>query len=570
LPGGTAVAATPTEVLEFIRQRRQGRQERDRAMTSGTAATARDAITEGRTALGIELGSTRIKATLVDETGVALASGSATWENQFVDGLWTYSLEAVHAGLKEAYADLVANLAKEYDAQPTTFGALGVSAMMHGYLAFDADGELLVPFRTWRNTNTGPAAEKLSQTFGVNIPLRWSVAHYYQALLDHEPHLASVHSLNTLAGYVHRLLSGQNVLGVGDASGMFPIDAATGGYDPALLEKFDALASAEGAKLGLAELLPPVLPAGAAAGELTEAGAAVLDPTGTLRPGVPLCSPEGDAGTGMVATNAVSKRTGNVSAGTSIFAMVVLERPLATMHSEIDVVTTPEGLPVAMVHCNNGSSELGTWVGVFAEFAAALGVTATSDQVFGAVLGGALEAGADTDGLLAYNLLSGEPIAGLEEARPLFVRTPGSHLTLAGFARAQLYGVFATLSLGMKTLAAEGVAIDTMFAHGGLFRTGGIAQRVLAAAVGSSVSVGESASEGGSWGIALLAAYTRAVANGSAAGRDLGTWLNETVFAAAEAAVVVPTEADIADYAAYLDRWTAGLPIQHTAVDVIR
>ncbi|GLY17080.1 ATPase [Kineosporia sp. NBRC 101677] len=543
-------------------------------MTSGTSATgdtaaARQAIDEGRTALGIELGSTRIKATLIDESGRALASGSSTWENQFVEGLWTYSLEAVHAGLREAYADLTAEVARAYGVTPSTYGSLGVSAMMHGYLAFDADGELLVPFRTWRNTNTGPAAETLSQSFGVNIPLRWSVAHYFQALLDSEAHVARVSSLTTLAGYVHKLLSGQNVLGVGDASGMFPIDAATGGYDATLLQRFDELASAKGAPTGLLELLPPVLPAGAEAGTLTAEGAAVLDPSGTLQPGAPLCPPEGDAGTGMVATNAVAKRTGNVSAGTSIFAMVVLERPLANMHHEIDVVTTPEGLPVAMVHCNNGSSELGAWVGIFAEFAAALGVKAESDQIFGAVLGNALEAGDGADGLLAYNLLSGEPIAGTDEGRPLFVRTPGSRLTLAGFGRAQLYGVFATLSLGMRILASEGVAVDTMFAHGGLFRTGGVAQRVLAAAVGSPVAVGEGAGEGGSWGIALLAAYTRAVKDGSAAGRDLGTWLNETVFAATAVEPVTPSEQDVADYAAYLERWQAGLAVQHAAIKAI-
>ncbi|MDP9831150.1 sugar (pentulose or hexulose) kinase [Kineosporia succinea] len=526
------------------------------------------AIAEGRTALGIELGSTRIKATLIDESGTALASGSSTWENQFADGLWTYSLEAVHAGLRDAYADLVKQVNGTFGVTPTGYGALGVSAMMHGYLAFGADGELLVPFRTWRNTNTGPAAATLSQEFGVNIPLRWSVAHHYQALLDGEAHVARVTSLNTLAGYVHQLLSGRTVLGVGDASGMFPIDAATGGYDSALLARFDALAAAHGAQAPLLDLLPPVLAAGADAGTLTEEGAALLDPSGTLRPGALLCPPEGDAGTGMVATNAVSERTGNVSAGTSIFAMVVLERPLGGVHHEIDVVTTPEGLPVAMVHCNNGSSELGAWVGIFGEFAAALGVQADSDAIFGAVLGGALEA--DADGLLAYNLLSGEPIAGTDEGRPLFVRTPGSRLTLAGFAKAQLFGVFGTLSLGMRILASEGVAVDTMFAHGGLFRTGGIAQRALAAAVGSPVAVGESASEGGSWGIALLAAYTRAVADGSAAGRDLGTWLDETVFAAAAVEPVVPTDAEIADYAAFIERWQAGLALQHAAVAAVR
>ncbi|MBT0771464.1 hypothetical protein KIH74_21180 [Kineosporia sp. J2-2] len=530
---------------------------------------ARESIVAGRTALGIELGSTRIKASLTDDAGVTLATGSSTWENQLVDGLWTYSLTAVHEGLQAAYADLVTAVAEQYGERPSTYGAIGVSAMMHGYLAFDGDDELLVPFRTWRNTNTGPAAATLSEAFGLNIPLRWSVAHFYQAVLDHETHVPQTRALTTLAGYVHRLLTGQHVLGVGDASGMFPIDSATGGYDAALLEKFDALAAAQGYQGELAALLPTVLPAGAEAGSLTAEGAALLDPSGQLRPGILLCPPEGDAGTGMVATNSVRPRTGNVSAGTSIFAMIVLEGPLAGTHHEIDLVTTPDGHPVAMVHCNNGSSELGAWVGLFSEFAVALGHKPDSDAVFQAVLGGALEAGPDADGLLAYNLLSGEPIAGVDEGRPLFVRTPGSRLSLAGFGRAQLYGVFATLSLGMRVLTAEGVTVDTMFAHGGLFRTGGIAQRVLASAVGSPVAVGEGAGEGGSWGIAILAAYAAAVRDGSAAGRTLGTWLDEVVFAGAQAQVVQPDAEGVAGYAAFLERWHAGLAVEKAAISSV-
>ncbi len=510
--------------------------------------------------LGIELGSTRIKACLIGEGGATIATGSHAWENRLEDGLWTYGLDEVHAGLRSAYADLVANLGEA----PATLDAIGVSAMMHGYLAFDAAGELLVPFRTWRNTNTGPAASELSAALGVNIPLRWSIAHLHQAVLDREPHVQRLASITTLAGYVHRLLTGRDVLGVGDASGMFPIDPATGDYDARLLDIAQERLAAAGAPLRLAELLPEVLPAGADAGALTADGAALLDASGTLRPGIPLAPPEGDAGTGMVATDAVRPRTANVSAGTSIFAMVVLEGALAEPSPDIDVVTTPDGSPVAMVHCNNGSSELGAWVGVFQEFAAAIGSTASSDEIFAAVLGGALDADVGGDGLYAYNLLSGEPIVGTQEGRPLVVRTPGSRLTLAGFGRAQLFSVFAALSIGMRELAAQDVALDTVVAHGGLFRTGGVAQRALAAALDAPVAVGETASEGGAWGIALLAAYRSAVAGGET--RSLPDWLDETVFADAAVTTVAPVASEVADYAAYLDTWRAGLAIEQAAI----
>jgi sugar (pentulose or hexulose) kinase len=512
------------------------------------------------TFLGIELGSTRIKACLIDADGRTLATGSHSWENQFEDGRWTYSLEAVHAGLRTAYADLVAALGEA----PTSFGAIGVSAMMHGYLAFDADDQLLVPFRTWRNTSTGEAAAELSDALGVNIPLRWSIAHLHQAVLDDEPHVPLVARITTLAGYVHRLLTGRDVLGVGDASGMFPIDAATGDYDTGLLDITQQRLTAAGAEFDLLELLPAVLAAGADAGALTADGAALLDASGTLRPGIPLAPPEGDAGTGMVATNAVRARTANVSAGTSIFAMVVLENALATPSPDIDVVTTPDGSPVAMVHCNNGSSELGAWMGVFSEFAAALGATASSDEMYAAVLGGALDADAADDGLLAYNLLSGEPIVGTDEGRPLIVRTPDSRLSLAGFGRAQLFSVFAALTIGMRELAAQQVALDAVVAHGGLFRTGGVAQRALAGALGTPVSVGESAGEGGAWGAALLAAYRRAVVEGEA--RALPDWLDAAVFADAPITTITPTASEIAGYAAYLERWQAGLAVEQAAI----
>lgn len=393
--------------------------------------------------------------------------------------------------------------------------------MMHGYLAFDQDDNLLVPFRTWRNTNTGPAAAELTRELGFNIPLRWSVAHLYQAILDREPHVSTVARLDTLASYVHRKLTGQHVIGVGDASGMFPIDPATGTYDAAMVAKFDELARAHCFATPLLDLLPQVLSAGADAGHLTADGARWLDPSGRLQPGILVCPPEGDAGTGMVATNAVAPRTGNVSAGTSIFAMVVLEQPLSQVHEEIDVVTTPSGDAVAMVHCNNGSSELGAWAGLFGDFAARLGSDADLNKVFEVLLGAALEGEPDGGGLLAYNYLSGETITGLDEGRPLVIRTPDSRLNLANFARTQVYSIFATMALGMRTLAAEGVAVDELLAHGGLFRTAGVAQRLMAAAVNAPVAVAATAGEGGAWGIAVLAAYAAARAGGGAGSRPL-------------------------------------------------
>ncbi|WOF23120.1 FGGY-family carbohydrate kinase [Microbacterium betulae] len=519
-----------------------------------------------RASLGIELGSTRIKACLVAPDGTTLATGGSTWENRLVDGLWTYSLDDVRAGVRAAYGELAANVEREHGARPETFAAVGVSAMMHGYLAFDAAGELLVPFRTWRNTNTGAAARELSEALGFAVPLRWSAAHLYQAILDREAHVPRVHALTTLAGYVHELLTGRRVLGVGDASGMFPVDTATGTYDARMLGAFDERAAARGAEgLRIAEILPEVLSAGEDAGELTAAGAALLDETGTLRAGAPLCPPEGDAGTGMVATGAVAPRTGNVSAGTSIFAMVVLEEAPRVAHDDVDVVATPAGDPVAMVHCNNGASELDAWAAVFGEFAAALGHASSSDAVFEALLGTALDADAD-GGLLAYNLLSGEPIAGLPEGRPLFVRTPGSRLTLAGFARAQLQGAFAALSLGMRTLTDEGVTIEAMRAHGGMFRTRGVAQRILAAALDAPVSVAETAGEGGAWGIAVLGLYRRARIDGTAAGRGLAAWLDQEVFAGASAETVVAEPAEVVAFEAYLQRWREGLAVEAAAI----
>jgi sugar (pentulose or hexulose) kinase len=437
--------------------------------------------------------------------------------------------------------------------------------MMHGYLAFDADGEALVPFRTWRNTSTGPAAAELTAELGFNVPLRWSIAHLYQAVLDEEPHVQNIASLTTLAGYVHWRLTGRLVLGVGDASGMFPIDSATGDYDKRMLQQADGLLGkhAVGAPLAgrLPELLPRVLSAGEDAGRLTEEGALLLDATGTLQPGIPLCPPEGDAGTGMVATNSVAPRTGNVSVGTSIFAMVVLERPLSAIHPELDIVTTPTGASVAMVHCNNGASELAAWAGVFGRFAAAAGNPIEPDAVFAALLQEAVAGEPNAGGLLAYNYLSGEPITGVDDGRPLLVRTPESRFTLGNLMRAQVYAVFATLSIGMATLNDEGVAVDRLLAHGGLFRTPGAAQLLLAATVGAPIAVERTAGEGGAWGIALLAAYLE-----SASSQSLSEFLSAEVFRDGSVSVVEPDERDVTGFAEFLETYRAGLPLERAAV----
>lgn len=527
-------------------------------------AGAGEAIRTGRTALGIELGSTRIKACLTDAGGAILATGVHDWENQWVDRTWTYSLDDVWAGIQACVAALLADVEDRHAVPLRTVGVMGVSAMMHGYLAFDADGELLVPFRTWRNTTTQAAAERLTEIFGQNVPLRWSVAHLYQAVLDHEPHVPQVRSVTTLAGYVHRRLTGRDVLGIGDAAGMFPVDDATRDYDQRMLESFDGLVADEHPDLHLRDLLPEVLLAGRDAGTLTQEGAALLDPTGTLQPGARTCPPEGDAGTGMVATNAVARRTGNVSVGTSIFAMVVLERPLSTVHHEVDLVTTPAGDPVAMVHCNNGASEIAAWADVFRQFAAATGAEVAPDAVFEVLLHEALEGEPDAGGLVAYNYLSGEPITGFDEGRPLVVRTPGSRLTLGNLVRAQVYGAFATLSIGMRVLTDEGVTLDVLNAHGGLFRTAGPAQRLLAAAVDAPVAVARTAGEGGPWGMALLAAYLL-----DAQGRDLATFLAEQVFASAEADVLAPRREDVTGFTSYLARYAGGLGVERAAAEAL-
>ena len=521
------------------------------------------ALIEGRTALGIELGSTRIKAVLIGPDHSPIAAGSHDWENQYVDRMWTYPLEAVWDGVQQCYAALAADVQRRHGVELTSVGALGVSAMMHGYLAFDAEGQLLTPFRTWRNTNTGEAAERLSAEFGYNIPHRWSVAHLYQAILNREDHVGSIKHLTTLAGYVHWQLSGQQVLGIGDASGMFPISTATGGYDAVMLGRFDRLAAPAGLNLPLGEMLPEIRVAGQPAGELTASGALLLDPSGRLRPGIPMCPPEGDAGTGMVATNSVARRTGNVSAGTSIFAMVVLEHELSRVHKELDLVTTPAGDLVAMVHCNNGASELGSWVNLFAEFARASQEQASTSTVFETLVRSALEGAPDCGGLMFYNYLSGEPITGLDEGRPLFFRSPGSAFTLANFMRTQLFSSLATLRIGMDVLQKEEHAqLERMFAHGGLFRTQGVAQRFLAAAINTPVSVGEVAGEGGAWGIALLASFLTQ----RAPEQPLDEFLDNQVFADIKLETAHPDPADVAGFDSFIQRFVAGLPVERAAV----
>jgi len=528
---------------------------------------ARRSIIEGRAILGIELGSTRIKAVLIGADHAPLAVGSHHWENQFVNDLWTYSLESVWAGVQDCYASLAADVREQYGVELTRVGGLGVSGMMHGYLAFDTAGELLTPFRTWRNTNTGAAVEKLSALLDHNIPHRWSIAHLYQAVLDNEDHVERIAHLTTLAGYVHWQLTGERVLGVGDASGMFPIDVHTGGYDAAMVGRFDNLVAEHGLALRLADLLPAIRRAGDPAGRLTAAGARLLDPTGALAPGAPLCPPEGDAGTGMVATNSVAPRTGNVSAGTSIFAMVVLEHELSRVHHQLDLVTTPAGDLVAMVHCNNGASEINAWVGLFAEFAAAAGVDMEPSAVFETLFRSALDGAPDGGGLLAFNYLSGEPIAGLEEGRPLFLRTPDSRFDLATFMRTQLYAALATLRIGMDVLQREeGVGLDVMFAHGGLFITKGVAQSLLAAAINSPVAVGATAAEGGAWGIAVLAAFlTR-----RASGQTLADYLTSRVFAGTALDQIEPDPVDAEGFDSFMERYVHALPVQQAAVDHTR
>lgn len=524
-------------------------------------------IQEGKTSLGIEFGSTRIKAVLIDEKGTPLAAGSFEWENQYVDGIWTYAMEDVWKGLQTCYQDLLADVKSKYDVEITKIGSIGFSAMMHGYLAFDKEGELLVPFRTWRNTITEEAAAKLTQEFNYNIPQRWSISHLYQAILNKEEHVKDVAFFTTLAGYVHWKLTGKKVLGVGDASGMFPIDMNTGNYDQTMIDKFDTLVSGEGFSWKLADILPEVLTAGEEAGVLSEAGAKLLDISGKLEAGIAVCPPEGDAGTGMTATNSVGVRTGNVSAGTSVFAMIVLEKELSKVYPEIDLVTTPDGALVGMVHCNNCTSDMNAWVNLFDEFAESIGAKIDKNQLFTLLYNKALEADSDCGGLISYNYVSGEPVTGFDEGAPLFVRKANDTFNLANFMRMHLYSSLAALKAGLDLLfKEEDVKVDKMFGHGGLFKTKGVGQKIAAAAMNTSVSVMETAGEGGAWGIALLAAYMK----DKEEKESLQDYLNHKIFAGQTGSSMEPDAKDVEGFESFMKRYMAGLSIEHAAVEAFK
>jgi sugar (pentulose or hexulose) kinase len=526
-----------------------------------------ETIKSGKAVLGIELGSTRIKAVLIGEDHQPIASGSYEWENRYEDGVWTYSLKDVWTGLQGSYRNLSNEVSESYNIPLQTVGAIGFSAMMHGYMAFDKDGNLLVPFRTWRNTITGQASEELTDLFQFNIPQRWSIAHLYQAILNKEPHIKDISHLTTLAGYVHWKLTGHQVLGVGEASGMFPIDSKTNSYDERMIELFDGRLKAENIAWELQGILPKVLVAGDNAGVLTEEGARLLDPTGQLQAGIPLCPPEGDAGTGMVATNSVAERTGNVSAGTSVFAMIVLEKALSKVYPEIDMVTTPSGKPVAMVHSNNCTSELNAWVDLFQEFTNVLGVEISQSRLFEVLYRKALAGDADCGGLLAYNYLSGEHITHLEEGRPLFVRTPESRFTLSNFMRVHLFSALGALKIGLDILfEQEQVKIDQILGHGGFFKTMEVGQKIMAAAMNVPVSVMETAGEGGAWGIALLACYML----NRAENEPLEAYLSNKVFAGENGTTIPPDQADVEGFAAFMERYKKGLVIERAAVDGLK
>lgn len=531
-------------------------------------------IRDGKAVLGIEFGSTRIKAVLTDGDFKPIAQGSHEWENSLVDGLWTYSEDEIWAGLRDCYTSLRKDVLQRYGCPLEKLSAIGISAMMHGYLPFDGEGRMLVPFRTWRNTNTARAAGELSSLFNFNIPLRWSISHLYQAILNEEPHVKDIAFLTTLAGYVHWKLTGQKVLGVGDASGMLPVDSQTGTYDAAMVDKFNALAAPGGYGWKLQDILPRPLPAGATAGVLTEEGAALLDVSGQLGAGIPLCPPEGDAGTGMVATNAVRPRTGNVSAGTSSFSMIVLERELSRRHETVDMVTTPHGKPVAMVHCNNCTSDLNAWVGLFREYQTLMGgrtgnwaqaadAAADTSAIFTTLFEAAGKGDADCGGLVSFNYVSGEPVTGFTEGRPLFFRSASDRFNLPNFLRAILYSSVAVLKIGNDILfKEEKVQVDRLTAHGGLFKTTDVGQRILAAALNSPISVMETAGEGGAWGIALLAAYL------SAAGRmSLPDFLDKLVFKGDTGLCINPEPGQVEGFDKWMEKYIAALKVEKAAVE---
>ena len=525
---------------------------------------AKSTIETGKAILGIELGSTRIKAVLIDRENRPIAQGSHTWENQLVDGLWTYSIESIWSGLQDCYADLRSNVKKLYDGiEIESLAAIGVSAMMHGYMPFNEKEEILVPFRTWRNTNTGRAAAELSELFVYNIPLRWSISHLYQAILNNETHVKDIKFLTTLAGYVHWQITGEKVLGIGDASGMLPIDPATNNYSAEMVEKFDNLIAPKEYNWKLEDILPKVLSAGENAGVLTPEGSKKLDASGHLKAGIPVCPPEGDAGTGMVATNAVKQRTGNVSAGTSSFSMIVLEKDLSKPYEMIDMVTTPDGSLVAMVHCNNCTSDLNAWVNLFKEYQELLGIPVNMDEIYSKLYNIALTGDTDCGGLLSYNYISGEPVTGFADGRPLFVRSANDKFNLANFMRTHLYASVGVLKIGNDILFnEEKIKVDRITGHGGLFRTKGVGQRILAAAINSPISVMETAGEGGAWGIALLGSY---LVNNEKK-QSLADFLDESVFVGDAGIEVSPTPEDVAGFNTYIENYKAGLPIEEAAV----
>lgn len=522
----------------------------------------KETIAAGKAVLGIELGSTRIKAVLVDETNAPIASGAHDWENQLVDGIWTYSLDAIWTGLQDSYAKLADDVKEKYDVELTNLAAIGFSAMMHGYMPFDKDGKLLVPFRTWRNTITEEASDVLSEKFNFHIPQRWTIAHLYQAILNGEEHVKDIVFVSTLAEYLHWQLTGEKVAGVGEASGMFPIDTATKDYNEQMVQKFDELVAPKGFGWKLREIFPKVLVAGDDAGRLTAEGAKKLDVSGKLQAGIPLCPPEGDAGTGMAATNSVAVRTGNVSAGTSVFGMIVLEKDLSKPYEAIDIVTTPAGHQVAMVHCNNCTSDLNGWVSLFGEFAERFGMKVDKNELFGTLYKEALSADTDCGGLLAYNYFSGEPVTGLQEGRPMFVRLPDAKFNLANFMRSHLYSAMAALKIGNDILLKEEkVQVDSLMGHGGLFKTPVVGQQLMAAAFNSPVTVMDTASEGGAWGMAVLAAFMMEKEEGE----ELPDYLSEKIFAGQTGTTIAPKPEDVEGFDRFVERYRNTLPAEKAA-----
>ena len=528
------------------------------------AAETKNLILSNKTALGIEFGSTRIKAVLVDNTNAPIASGSHEWENRYENGVWTYSLEDIWTGIQDCYQDLVKDVKQKYDVELESVGALGISAMMHGYMPFNKAGELMVPFRTWRNNITGEASEKLSELFQYNIPQRWSIAHLYQAILNGEEHVKDIDYITTLEAYVHWQLTGQRFLGIGDVAGMFPVDSSTKDYNETMIQQFDELVAPYGFPWKLRDILPKCLVAGQDAGCLTEAGAKLLDVSGKLKAGIPMCPPEGDAGTGMVATNSVAQRTGNVSAGTSVFASIVLEKELSGPYKEIDMVATPSGHPVAMAHSNNCTSDLNAWVNIFREFTEAMGMEVDMNKLFGTLYHKAMEGDADCGGLLSYCYFSGEHMTGFEEGRPLFVRSPESKFTLANFMRTNLYTCLGAMRVGLDILfKKENVKVDRLLGHGGLFKTKGVGQQILADCVNAPVSVMETAGEGGAWGIAVLASYLI----NKEEGETLENFLDNKVFAGNQGSTLNPDPKGVEGFNVFMERYLKGIPIERAAVD---